>query len=86
MGSRRLYLDSVAAHLGTLPRVEREEILAELSGHVDDRSTALRASGLQEEEAMRKALADLGSAEEVGRSLRRVHERGTWGQALFLTL
>jgi len=86
MQSRRLYLDSVAAHLGVLLRGEREEILRELSDHLEDRSMALRAEGLHEEEAMQKAVADLGLAEEVGRSLRQVHGRGTWGQALMTAL
>jgi len=86
MESRRLYLDSVAACLRTLPPSKREDILEELGGHLDDRSRTLRASGLQKEEAMQEALTDLGSAEEVGQSLQQVHERGTWGQALLAAL
>jgi len=86
MESRRLYLDSVAACLRTLPPSKREDILEELGGHLDDRSRTLRASGLQKEEAMQEALTALGSAEEVGQSLQQVHERGTWGQALLAAL
>jgi len=86
MESRRLYLDSVAACLHTLPLAKREDILEELGGHLDDRSRALQASGLQKEEAMQEALTNLGSAEEVGQSLQQVHERGTWGQALLAAL
>lgn len=86
MESRRQYLDSVAAHLCTLPLTKREDILEELGGHLDDRSRTLQASGLQKVEAMQEALTDLGSAEEVGQSLQQVHERGTWGQALLAAL
>ncbi len=84
--SRRLYLDSVAACLSTLPRAKREEILEELRGHLDDRSRTLQTFGLQKEEAMQEALTNLGSAEEVGQSLQQVHQRGTWGQALLAAL
>ena len=86
MESRRQYLDSVAAHLCTLPLTKREDILEELGGHLDDRSRTLQASGLQKVEAMQEALTDLGSAEEVGQSLHQVHERGTWRHALLATL
>jgi len=86
MKNHKRYLDEIAAYLRSLPQTERKDILEELHGHLDDQVRALLTYGWRKEEAMRRAIANLGPAKEVGRALRRTHGGGTWGEASLAAL
>ncbi|MGN1002170.1 MAG: permease prefix domain 1-containing protein [Oscillospiraceae bacterium] len=63
---------------------DREDVRTELVWHLEDSCLALEEQGLTPEAAEEKALAGMGSAEEVGHLLRRVHK--PWlGWLLFAT-
>jgi hypothetical protein len=56
-----------------LPADLRAEIRAELADHVSDTVAALRAEGLEEDQAVREALARLGKPKELARQLTAAH-------------
>ncbi len=49
------------------------EIEQELRGHIEEQAMANRASGMEEEEAMRCAIQDMGDPVETGVELDRIH-------------
>lgn len=55
-------------------RPDRKAVRRELSGHMEDEYRALRASGLEEDEAEQRVLENLGDPAETGRLLNRVHK------------
>ncbi|HTG16922.1 MAG TPA: ABC transporter permease, partial [Blastocatellia bacterium] len=55
-----------------LEPTREEEIVEELSQHLDDRCAEMRAGGASEEEAYRAALVDLSDSQLLARELRRV--------------
>jgi hypothetical protein len=63
-----------------LPAAERDEVLAEVRGHLEERAAALRAAdtGLSEEQAERQAVHAFGSVSDISRQLRAAHPRA-WG-------
>jgi hypothetical protein len=63
------YLNEVSwAMGGTL--AEQQAARDELRAHIEDGSRELQLQGVAAEEAVRRALRDLGDAETVGRSMR----------------
>jgi hypothetical protein len=67
------YLDRMSGVL-LLPAADVAEVRAELADHLQDSIASLQAEGLDRERATREALARLGSADELGRQLRRAHQ------------
>jgi hypothetical protein len=67
------YLDRMSGEL-LLPAADVAEVRAELADHLQDSIASLQAEGLDRERATREALARLGSADELGRQLRRAHQ------------
>ena len=53
------------------------EIEQELRGHIEEQAMANRASGMEEEEAMRCAIQDMGDPVETGVELDRIHRPST---------
>jgi uncharacterized membrane protein len=73
----RIYLTIMEAALGPLDEARRREIVAEISGHLEDKTRWLMLRGLSEEASMEKAMKALGDPAEVGRELRQVHRGAT---------
>ncbi len=80
------YLAKMEAALGQLNEAQRQEIVAEISGHLEDKAHQLRLHGLSEEVSMEKAIEELGDPAELGRELKQVHggftRRDAWLAAL----
>ncbi len=80
------YLAKVEAALGQLNEARRKEIVAEISGHLEDKTHQLMQCGLSEEVSMEKAVEALGDPAELGRELKQVHggftKRDAWLAAL----
>lgn len=55
-------------------KLDRKAVRQELFDHMEDEYRALRASGLEEDEAERRVLENLGDPAETGRLLNRVHK------------
>jgi hypothetical protein len=80
------YLARMEAALGQLDEARRKEIVAEISGHLEDKAHQLMQCGFSEEVSMEKAMEALGDADELGRELKQVHggftKRDAWLAAL----
>ncbi len=83
---QRHYLAVIEAALGRLDEARREEIVAEISGHLEDKAHQLMRGGLSKEVSMQKAIEALGDPAELGRELKQVHggftRRDAWLAAL----
>ena len=55
MDLSRSYLTTMEAALGQLDEARRREIVAEISGHLDDKTRQLMLRGLTEEASMEQA-------------------------------
>ena len=62
---------------------DRAQVYAELYAHLVDRCAAMTEAGVPEDEAVRQALAAMGSASEVAEQLEQIH-RPFWGYMLRL--
>ncbi|MGA9351919.1 MAG: permease prefix domain 1-containing protein [Anaerolineae bacterium] len=80
------YLMTMEAALGRLEEARRQEIVAEISGHFEDKARWLMLHGLTEEASMEKAMEALGDPAEVGRELKQVHGGATRRDALLAAL
>jgi hypothetical protein len=67
------YLDRLGAGLA-LQAADVAEVRAEVADHLADSIAALQAGGLDHDAAIGEALTRLGSADELGRQLRRAHQ------------
>lgn len=76
---REAFLARVAAGLD-LAGQDAQDVLDELSGHLDDTTDALRAQGLSDEDAQRRAISRLGDPALLGRELSRT----TWSRRRLL--
>lgn len=63
-----------------------EEILSELSTHLEDRVEELRESGFTEEEATRIASQEFGPSKVVAEEMYEVHSISNWPQAVMAAL
>lgn len=82
MSSLNQYVFELQASLAHLHAETRQEIVREVRGHLEDEARCLQLRGLPKGDSMSKAIEHFGSAEEIGGEMRRVYERGTWGEAL----
>jgi len=73
----RSYLTTMEAALGPLDEGQRREIVAEISGHLEDKARWLMLRGLTKEASMEKAMETFGDPAEVGRELKQVHGGAT---------
>jgi len=73
----RSYLTTMEAALGPLDEGQRREIVAEISGHLEDKARWLMLRGLTKEASMEKAIETFGDPAEVGRELKQVHGGAT---------
>lgn len=79
------YLTAVGAQIRW--RRAREPLLLELSDHITDQAADYQADGLEEADALERAVAEMGDPETVGRDLDRLHRpKNRWGLALAVLL
>lgn len=77
-GQMRDYLDAVGAQIRW--RRARRPLLRELEDHITDQARDLEAAGGTRDEALERAVAEMGDPVEVGRALDRLHRPKTsWG-------
>jgi len=62
-----------------------QEIQLELLGHIEDAVLEHLAAGVPQEEAVKKALAQLGEAELIGSELNKIHKTQPEWSILFIT-
>lgn len=74
------------AALGPLDEARQREIVAEISGHLEDKARQLMLCGLSKEASKEKAMETFGDPAEVGRELKQVHGGATRRDALLAAL
>jgi len=80
------YLATMESALGPLDEARRQEIVAEIGGHLEDKAHELMLRGLSQEASMQKAMEALGDPAELGRELRRAHRGFTRQDACLAAL
>ena len=83
---KRTQADRIEEYLGVLCRQihwksYRKAIRDELKDHIEDASSEMRKKGLSADQALEKALCDLGDPAETGRKLNRIY-RPSWNRRL----
>lgn len=86
VGRERLdaYLNQAGAQIRW--RRARKSLLQELGHHVADQELAYRAEGAPEDEALDRAVAEMGDPVEVGRALDRLHRPQTRWELMAFTI
>jgi hypothetical protein len=72
-----IYLTQLGRRLH-LPPAERDQVLAEVRGHLEERARALRETGVSEEHAGRQAVQAFGPVRRISQELRASHP-SAWG-------
>ena len=72
--TRKEYTESVLAQLRRLTPEEKQDVLAELDAHMEDRICALLDLGYDEALAEERVMAAMGDPEQVGKQLNAVHK------------
>ena len=62
-----------------------KEVKDELSLHIDELKDSYTSKGLSEEDAEKKAIADMGNAAEIGEKLNKQHKPQTEWSLIILT-
>lgn len=62
-----------------------KEVKDELSLHIDELKDSYISKGLSEEDAEKKAIADMGNAAEIGEKLNKQHKPQTEWSLIILT-
>ena len=62
-----------------LPAAERDQVLAEVRGHLEERAGALHETGISQEQAERQAVLAFGPVGRISRELRASHPIA-WGK------
>lgn len=70
--SKQIYLDTVAEQIRC--RRARGFVTEELKNHLEDQETAYLSDGYQKEEALKKAIQEMGDPIETGNELNRIHK------------
>jgi hypothetical protein len=73
-----VYITRLARRLH-LPAAERNQVLAEVRGHLEERAGALHETGVSEEHAERQAVQTFGTVGRISRGLRASHPI-SWGK------
>ena len=77
------YLSEVATHLSALPAKQRAEEMREMRAHLENAVIVNRELGQSEDEAARNAVAQFGTARDLGENIvwawRRGEKRQNWG-------
>ena len=81
----RNYLHAMARKLHLEPS-EKDEILKELEGHIEDKAADLESLGLDRETAMARAIEEMGSPNTIAGNFYEVHSPGVWRDVLLATI
>ena len=81
----RGYLSRLGRHLRLDPLEERE-ILDELQTHIEDRTQELVEAGASPDQALTRALNDLGALKSIANQFYEVHSRGSFYHTLLAAL
>ena len=81
----RNYLYAMTCKLHLDPS-EKDRILEELVGHLEDKVAELEGRGLDHQTALARAVEDMGSPNIVARGLYEVHSPGMWRDVLLATI
>ena len=65
---------------------EKDEILEELEGHLEDKAAELELEGLDHETAMTRAVEEMGAPNTVAKRLHEVHSPGVWRDSMLATI
>ena len=79
------YLHTLTRKLRLDPRTNRD-IVMELQGHLEEKVRELEEEGLAYEEALSRAVRDLGRPDLIASGMYEVHSRGSWRDILLATL
>ena len=79
------YLHTLARKLRLEPS-RSKEIVLELQGHLEEKVRGLEEEGLTSQEALPRALKDMGHPDLIARGMYSVHSRGSWKDILLATL
>ena len=71
---------------GAVPRSERADLGEELSGHLLERSRALREGGLAADAALERAVADFGGVATIGGDFRMTYHSHLWVSTIGILL
>ena len=77
-----IYITQLARRLH-LPAAERDQVLAEVRGHLEERAGALHETGVSEEHAERQAVQAFGPVGRISQELRAAHPIA-WGTRRWL--
>ena len=78
------YINQVCLHIKN--RKVHDEIKIEILGHIEENVIELLSSGVAEDEAVEKAVAQMGDAEVVGRQLHKIHKTQPEWSVLVITI
>ena len=81
----RNYLHAMARKLHLEPS-EKDEILRELEGHIEDKTAELENQGLGHDAAMARAVQEMGTPNTIASSFYKVHSPGVWRDVLLATV
>jgi hypothetical protein len=79
------YLDDVKSNL-RLEAGDENEVISELTTHIEDEVQELKQNGLAEEDAASTCVRLLGSAKTMAHLIYEAHSQGSWRQALLASL
>jgi hypothetical protein len=79
------YLHALARKLHLDPD-EKDEIIQELEGHLEDKAAELETQGVDRDTAMARAVAEMGAPNAVARGMYEVHSPGVWRDVLLATI
>jgi hypothetical protein len=79
------YLHALARRLHLDP-AEKDEIIQELEGHLEDKAAELEAQGVDRDTAMARAVEEMGAPNAVTRGMHEVHSPGVWRDVLLATI
>jgi len=65
---------------------EKDEIIEELEGHLEDKTAELETQGLDRDTAMARAVREMGAPNAVARGMYEVHSPGVWRDVLLATI
>ena len=84
-GELHSYFHALTRKLKLDPNTSREIVL-ELQGHLEEKIQELEEEGLTHDEALSRAMRDLGQPDLIARGMYSVHSKGSWRDILLATL
>jgi hypothetical protein len=76
------YLNGLKNSLRIDP-VAKDDLIREISGHLEDKISELRETGMSELEATETATQLLGSPQVIAKQIYEVYSQGSWKQTIF---